>query len=58
MLTEQEYNELPYGVGDRLELQSFLIADHLEAQGKKETLHCFDDDNLKSGIEILIELLY
>ena len=58
MLTEQEYYDLSYGVGDRLELESFLIADYYEAQGKQEAKYCFDDDNQKSGIELLIDSLF
>ena len=58
MLTEQQYYELPYGVGDRLELQAFLIADHYEAQGKNETFVINSDDDCKSGIEVLIGNLF
>ena len=35
-MTEQEYYELPYGVGDRIELQQFLMADHFEGITKQE----------------------
>jgi hypothetical protein len=35
-MTEAEYYELPYGVGDRIELQNFLISDHCDAIGKAE----------------------
>jgi len=35
-MNEQEYYELPYGVGDRMELQNFLTADHYEGFAKKD----------------------
>jgi len=32
-----EYYSLPYGVGDRLELQNFFIAELNEVNGKRES---------------------
>jgi len=56
-MTEQEYYDLPYGVGDRLELQSFLIQDHyhganlVEKQQRQKAV--YEDVNFKSDVDRL-----
>lgn len=35
-MNSKEYYELPYGVGDRMELQNFLTSDHYDGIAKQD----------------------
>lgn len=49
-MSESEYYELPYGVGDRLELQNFLIADLYESIAKSNVNN---NEEYPSSIDII-----
>jgi len=55
-MNSKEYYELPYGVGDRMELQNFLLADHYEGIAKQDARRPVSEP--LGTVEILSSWLY